>query len=276
MTGANSRLPKTNSRREQGYALLAMLLMVSLLAVALAAVASNIARQIRRDQETELIHREMQYRRAIRQFTKKTGRFPMKIEDLENTNGVRYLRKRYKDPLTGGEFRLLHMADIPAATGTSANAWNLQAGPTPNSSSDNATAPPGEDSPGNAMPQTPPASAFNNSTLQSATPSGPSDASSANASSANSGFGGGVIIGVASASKKKTIREFDHRDHYNQWLFFYDPGFERPFEVQGPTPTTHPPASLQNPPASPNGQPNSSSNPPNSSTQSAQPSPQPQ
>ena len=113
---------------ERGYVLLSMLLMVSLLIVGAAAVAPSIGREIRRDQETELIRRGMQYRRAIRQFTKKTGRFPMKIEDLEETNGVRFLRRRYKDPITGGEFKLLHMSDIPAATGTSANAWSLQPG----------------------------------------------------------------------------------------------------------------------------------------------------
>jgi type II secretory pathway pseudopilin PulG len=268
VTGADAPLPKIRCRRERGYALLAMLLFVSLLVVTLAAVAPSIARQIRRDQETELIHREMQYRRAIRQFTKKTGRFPMKIEDLENTNGVRYLRKRYKDPVTGGEFRLLHMADIPAATGTSSNAWSVQPGAAPNDSFDSSTSPPGQDPLDGATAKNPQAAAPDKSAAPGAPQSGPSIASSANNS-----FGGGVIVGVASSSKKKTIREFDRRDHYNQWLFFYDPGFERPFEVQGPTPTTHPPVALQSAPNSPGTAPNSSNNAPSSSSQNAQPSP---
>ena len=46
---------------------------------------------------------------------------------------------------------------------------------------------------------------------------------------------GGVIIGVASVSKKKSIREFDHKNHYDQWLFFYDPTYDRGFPIKGPT-----------------------------------------
>lgn len=34
---------------------------------------------------------------------------------------------------------------------------------------------------------------------------------------------GGPVVGVASISKQKTIREFDKKDHYNQWQFVYDP-----------------------------------------------------
>jgi len=217
--------------------LLSLMLVVSLLAIAAATAAPTIASQIRRDQENELIRRGMQYRRAIRQFTKKTGRFPMRVEDLEDTNGVRYLRKRYKDPVTGKEFRLLHMADIPSATGTSSSAWSLQPGANANGATDGSAAQPGQDA---------------------------SLSGGAVSSSANNTFGGGVIVGVASTSKKKTIREFDRRDHYNQWLFFYDPGFERSFDVQGPTPLTHPPA-LQNAASASNSAPNSSSNVPSPS-----------
>jgi type II secretory pathway pseudopilin PulG len=251
---------------ERGYMLLTLALMVSLLVVAAAAVAPSIARQIRRDQETELIRRGMQYRRAIRQFTKKTGRFPLTIEDLENTNGVRYLRRRYKDPVTGKEFRLLHMGDIPAAIGTSSNAWSLQPSASANGAGDGSASESGQDSSGIADAQNPQSSAADKPTVR------PQLVVSAT-SSASNGFGGGVIVGVASTSKKKAIREFDRRDRYNQWLFFYDPGFERPFEVQGPTPLTHPPVALQNAPNSSNAAQSSSSNAPNSSSQSTQSSP---
>jgi type II secretory pathway pseudopilin PulG len=229
-------------RSEQGYALLALMLMVSLLAIVAAAVAPSIAFQIRRDRETEMIHRAMQYRRAVRKFAKQTGRYPMTLEDLESTNGVRYLRKRYKDPITGREFRLLHMADIPAAPGAGASSGNLQrsanavSGESPSSSGQDPTAA----SNGQVLPSSPAGEAL---------PMGASSAGSSGPSFSNQSdnqvFGGGVIIGIASTSAKRTIREFDHRNQYNQWLFFYDPGYERPFEVQGPTPLTHPPAALQ-------------------------------
>ena len=40
-------------------------------------------------------------------------------------------------------------------------------------------------------------------------------------------FGGGPIVGVASTSKATTIREFNHKNHYNQWQFIYDPTMDR-------------------------------------------------
>jgi type II secretory pathway pseudopilin PulG len=256
------RRPGSCCREERGYVLLTLMLMVSLMVIAAAAVAPSIADQIRRDRENELIRRGMQYRRAIRQFTKKTGRFPMKLEDLEDTNGVRYLRKRYKDPVTGKEFRMLHMADIPAATGTSANAWSLQADTSANKAADNSSSQAGQDPSRVATDPSQSSSTPDTPAAQSTAPPGNADSPPA-----NSGFSGGVIVGVASASKKKTIREFNHRNHYNEWLFFYDPGFDRPFEVQGPTPLTHPAAVMQNTQ-------NPSTNTPNSSPPNVQPSTQ--
>jgi hypothetical protein len=40
-------------------------------------------------------------------------------------------------------------------------------------------------------------------------------------------FGGGPIVGVASISKDKTIREFNKKNHYNEWQFIYDPATDR-------------------------------------------------
>ena len=40
-------------------------------------------------------------------------------------------------------------------------------------------------------------------------------------------FGGGPIVGVASTSKAKSIREFNHKNHYNDWQFIYDPTMDR-------------------------------------------------
>src|SRR5205823_8671793 len=91
---------------------LAILLMLALLVIAAAAVAPEIAMQIRREREEEMIHRGTQYARAIQHFYKKFSRYPTRIEDLENTNNMRFLRRRYKDPLTGKDFRLLHFGEV--------------------------------------------------------------------------------------------------------------------------------------------------------------------
>jgi hypothetical protein len=46
-------------------------------------------------------------------------------------------------------------------------------------------------------------------------------------SSSNQVFGGGPIVGVASTSKKKSIRVFNKKDHYKDWQFIYDPSSDR-------------------------------------------------
>ena len=63
--------------------------------------------------------------RAIQYFYRAFGRYPSRIEDLENTNNFRSLRKRYTDPLnvdraTGKErdFKLLRQTDVSLNNGT--------------------------------------------------------------------------------------------------------------------------------------------------------------
>ena len=48
-------------------------------------------------------------------------------------------------------------------------------------------------------------------------------------------FGGGPIVGVTSTSKAQTIREFNHKNHYNQWQFIYDPSTDKGGLITTPT-----------------------------------------
>jgi type II secretory pathway pseudopilin PulG len=107
------------------------MLFVTLLALAAAAVAPRIAFQIRRDREEELIHRGVQYSRAIRRYVKKTGGYPVRIEQLENTNNMRFLRKRYKDPITGQDFKILHLGDVKLTFGPGIAGANAIGGANP-------------------------------------------------------------------------------------------------------------------------------------------------
>jgi type II secretory pathway pseudopilin PulG len=111
-----------NSQR--GYMLITLVLALALITIALLTVLPDIGQQIRRDREDEMRHRGTAYMRAIQHFYKKFGRYPTKIEDLESTNNVRFLRKRYTDPInrdpaTGKErdFKLLHQTDISLNNG---------------------------------------------------------------------------------------------------------------------------------------------------------------
>ena len=113
--------PLTSLRKshQDGYVLLILLLSVALLSIGFLAMVESIQFQVKRDREEELIHRGVQYSRAVRRFFKKSGRYPTRIEELESTNNVRFLRKRYKDPMnrdpkTGQEkdFKILHLQDV--------------------------------------------------------------------------------------------------------------------------------------------------------------------
>ena len=107
----------SHRRTQRGYVLLTLILFVALIAIAAVVMAPIIAFQVKRDREEELIHRGVQYSRAMKHFVKKFGRYPTRIEELENTNQVRFLRRRYKDPITGKDFKILRMGDVQMAFG---------------------------------------------------------------------------------------------------------------------------------------------------------------
>src|ERR1700733_4395484 len=105
------------ARDEGGWVLLTLLLAMALMVIFAAAILPSITFDIKRDREEEMIHRGMQYSRAIRAYYKKFGRYPTKIEDLESANNLRFLRKRYKDPLNCKgtkceDFKLLHFGEV--------------------------------------------------------------------------------------------------------------------------------------------------------------------
>lgn len=236
-------------RSEQGYILLMLMLFITLLAIAAAAVAPSIAFRVKRDREEEMIHRGTQYSRAIRRYVKKTGRYPSRLEDLENTNNIRFLRKRYKDPVTGKDFKLLHVGEVQmTSTAGIAGAASLVGGANGAPAGGAALAAAGAmmaSAAGQSVMGATAATPQNLNADSSSDAAGdansdkPGSADDAKSSSASptsgigSGqlssavFGGGPIVGVASISKAPTIREFNHKSRYNQWQFIYDPSMDR-------------------------------------------------
>jgi type II secretory pathway pseudopilin PulG len=237
---------------EQGYVLLVLLLFVTLLSISFLAAVRRLDFQVRRDREEELIHRGVQYSRAVRRFYKKFGRYPTRIEELENTNNIRFLRKRYKDPLsrdpkTGQErdFKILHLQEIKMAFNSSPGpgmvaASDLAAGDATETSRevqagapgalDNSTAAPSGPGPTSIVRQRV-APGDDNATSAETTPGTPPPPQPLSQRVGPNGapqvFGGGAIAGVASTNKDKTIREFNKKNHYNQWQFIYDPTTDR-------------------------------------------------
>jgi len=94
---------------ERGFALLLIFVLAASVAIMLYTQMPRVAFESERDKEQLLIDRGEQYKRAIQLFYAENRRFPARIEDLENTNNRRFLRRRYVDPFTGkDEWRLIH------------------------------------------------------------------------------------------------------------------------------------------------------------------------
>jgi type II secretory pathway pseudopilin PulG len=97
-------------KRESGYALLFIFLTVAIVGIMYYAAMPHVVFEAQRDQEQMLIDRGEQYERAIQLYYRKFRKYPQKIDDLENTSGQRFLRQRYKDPMTGkDEWRPIHI-----------------------------------------------------------------------------------------------------------------------------------------------------------------------
>src|SRR5262249_777512 len=95
--------------------MLTLMLFIGLLAIAATAVLPDLIFQIKRDREVEMVHRGVQYTRAVRRYYRKFGGYPLALEQLDATNNIKFLRKRYKDPTTGQDFKLLHLTDVQMA-----------------------------------------------------------------------------------------------------------------------------------------------------------------
>ncbi len=94
---------------ERGYALLVIFLMAAMVALMLYKQLPRVAFERERDREQLLIDRGKGYQRGIELYFRANNRWPQRIEDLEDTNDKRFLRKRYKDPYTGkDEWRVIH------------------------------------------------------------------------------------------------------------------------------------------------------------------------
>lgn len=185
-------MERARRRPEQGYILIALLFMVAVILIVMATAAPAIGTQIKREREEEMIHRAKQYQRAIQLYYRKFGRFPASLDELQNTNNIRFLRKKYKDPITNSdEWRLIRF--------------------------------------GQAKPKAPPAYLGGGAagSAQQGMMIGQSAQSISRPLSGNrQTMGGGPIVGVASTSEKESLKEIDGKNHYNDWEFVYDPSLD--------------------------------------------------
>ncbi|MBS1817739.1 MAG: type II secretion system protein [Acidobacteria bacterium] len=170
----------------------ALLVGMAVAAVLMTAVLPTWRQMIRREQEAELIFRGQQYVRAITLFQRRSGPgvLPPDVDTLVNG---RFLRKKFKDPITREDFDLLSPAQAAGGSG----------------------AVPGGGRGGSSQPGTQP---------QTSAPAGPTTgAVIAGQPAGRGGAAAGGIIGVASKSKETSLRIYNGRTHYNEWQFVYLP-----------------------------------------------------
>jgi type II secretory pathway pseudopilin PulG len=191
-------------RAEGGYAMAALLVGLAVMSVLMSMAMPVWSHMVKREKEEELIWRGKQYARAIGLFQRKyANTFPPTVDILVEQ---RFLRKKYKDPITNDDFQL-----IPATGGS----------PTPGQ-------PPGRS--GVAARGAPPGQAgftaqVTTGGLGTSTPT----ANIAGAGQLNLG-----IQGVVSKSKDSSIKIYNGRQKYNEWTFVYIQTAQRVGGTGGP------------------------------------------
>jgi type II secretory pathway pseudopilin PulG len=182
-------------RLEHGYAMAALLVGLSVMAVLMTVALPVWSHAARREKEAELIWRGNQYMRAIGLFQRKfANTFPPSVDILVEQ---RFLRKKYKDPITNDDFQLL-----PAGGGLSQVPGQGQVG---------GAARPGQTATMDRAqtPAPPPSSLQTRPQMQG---------SGIPPTQGNLALG---IGGVVSKSKETSIKIYNGRQKYNEWAFVY-------------------------------------------------------
>lgn len=110
ITSTGSRRFFHRTSRDGGFTYLGLLFIVAVMGLAMALAAQVWETNVRREKEHELLFAGQQIRQAIGRYYEEmpdgVKRYPPRLEDLLQDNrfaGIkRHLRKRYRDPVTGG------------------------------------------------------------------------------------------------------------------------------------------------------------------------------
>ncbi len=227
---------------EEGYILVAAVFAVALVILFLSLAMPVVRKALQRDEEIETIHRGEQYSRAIQLYYRRFHAYPPNIDALIDSNGIRFLRKRYTDPITmKDDWRPIQFGrnKAPTAMGFFGQPLTMgaaiSAGSNSQDAGDNTDSSTSSD---NELPSDP------NADFPSDTGSDSADSSASSEPGADSDaqepvFGGGGIIGFSPVSHKPSILVYKTKSRYNEWEFVYDPLAD--WALRGQVPTQPPP-----------------------------------
>lgn len=233
--------PRTIRRRtssEDGFTLLAVMILLAIFMIAMSIALPRVTSDIQRDREVETMHRGKQYVRGIQLYFKRFHRYPPNIDALVKTNEIRFVRKKYIDPITGkDDWKPVQFGQnkTPQAMGffgqpLAGTGGNMMAGTGPDGSS---TGLAGSSS---LFPSSTPSTGVGAAAGTSPTAgqaAGGFDTTVGNTGvlggSVNGGLntgqtiGGMGLIGVSPASEKASILVLKKKKKYNEWEFLYSP-----------------------------------------------------
>jgi len=207
-------------RRESGYALATLMLFAAILLIGMTVAMPDLKTQAKREKELEAQFRAMQYVRAIQAYNRRfPNQWPTSIDALMNTNNIRFLRKKWDDPLThDGTWRFIHLGpngavidskvaptapNAPSATGTS-----TPAGVSPTGTSPTGTSPFGASTAGSG------GGSITGFSLSSGMSPSASTSSLSQTQLSNL-----PIVGVASQSTESALITCNGYDHYSDMEF---------------------------------------------------------
>lgn len=237
------RPPAPSRTIDRGYALVAVMILVTVLLISLTASLPGVYQEGQREREKEAIFRGEQYARAVYLFHRQFGRYPASVKELLGTsNGTRFLRQAYRDPLSpNGRWRFIHAT----AAGILIDSWTqdvlgpgqkknqVQGSEQGSNSSSGATSGLGSTSGQGASSGLGPSSFSLGSSLEqtqqgkkkrkhppSTCDQSQSQGLGSDSSEAQTGtLLGAFIVGVAPCNKRQSIRVFNEKDHYDEWEF---------------------------------------------------------
>jgi len=171
-------------REQRGFALVALMATIAIMLIMMTAAVPSWRYVMKNDAEQELIFRGGEIADAIARYQRKNGNaLPLTLEVLVKG---KYLRRAYKDPMTkDGEWRFIRPGEAvgavrpPGAPGAPGAASTTRTTPTPT----------------------------------------PTPTPTRSSGIGTTGTTLGAIQGVASKSTEKSLRMFNGRTRYDEWVF---------------------------------------------------------
>jgi len=201
----------------------ALLVAMSIMALMMTVVMPVWKHATQREKEEELVFRGLQYVHAIAMFQRKfANAYPPNVDVLVEQ---RFLRKKFKDPITNDDFVLLPagagMPGVGLGTAGQRGTGSATPGATPGATAGRGTA-------STTAPQPSQGAAGRSGGLAPIAPLAP-----IGTQNPTGGTVGG-IGGVTSKSKDQSIRLYNGRGHYNEWAFVYIPQVQAPGQGGAP------------------------------------------